>query len=87
MFPKSKNKNPKSENTNNHDNENKNAQESSLKSWLSGRIGSALIFSGVGFALYKFQILPKIFSFFKKDKGKQRASENPSTSKSTDTEL
>jgi hypothetical protein len=68
MFTKKSNK--KSENNDNNDKENSN---SFIKSWLTGKIGSLLIFFAVGHALYKFGIINKITKFFKKGKGKGRA--------------
>lgn len=83
MFTKKTNK--KSENSN--PNENENNKESSLKSWITGKLGSLLIFSAVGYALYKFGIIHKITSLFKKNKGKQRASEDPAASNPNDKSL
>ena len=68
MFTKIKSK--KNENTN-LNNEHKN--QSTLKSWLTGKLGSFLLLSAVGYALYKLGIINRITNFFKKDKGQERA--------------
>ena len=79
MFPKKSNK--KTENTNPiNDNEKEN---SGIQSWLTGRWGSLLIFSAVGYALYNFGIINKITKLFKKDKGKERANDQQEASSST----
>ncbi|WNE40208.1 MAG: hypothetical protein GBAus27B_000275 [Mycoplasmataceae bacterium] len=88
-FKNKKTKN-KSENSNNHDhdnnNENKENNQSSIKNFLLEKIAPFLIFSAVGYTLYKFQIISKITNLFKRNKGKERATEtqDPSASKSQD---
>ena len=50
-----------------------------LKSWLTGKLGSFLLLSATGYALYKFGIITKITNYFKQDKGKGKASSSHST--------
>ena len=64
MFKKNTTKN-----TNSHEN-NENKKDNSLKSWLTGKLGSFILFTAVGYGLYKFGIINKITNYFKKDKGK-----------------
>ena len=66
MFTK-KNKTPKSTTPAN------NETNSPLKSWLTGKLGSFILLSAAGYALYKWQIISKLTSYFKKDKGKATA--------------
>lgn len=60
---KSDNKNEKTTNPSSPENAN------TLQSWVTGKFGSFLIFTAVGFALYKFGIINKLTNYFKKDKG------------------
>ena len=76
-------KNNKSKKTEKNNENNKEKSNSGIKSWLTGKLGSFLIFSAVGFALYKFQIINKLSSFFKKDKGKGRADDHQAENSET----
>ena len=68
MFTKkTKSENTKSKDTNTPEN------QTTLKSWLTGKLGSFILFTAVGYGLYKFGIISKITNYFKQDKGKTPA--------------
>ena len=58
-------KKTKNTNSNNENNDNKKNSDNSLKSWLTGKLGSFILLTGAGYALYKFGIISKITNYFK----------------------
>lgn len=65
MFKKNTTKNT---NSNENTNDNKKTSDNSLKSWLTGKLGSFILFTAVGYGLYKFGIINKITNYFTKKK-------------------
>ena len=72
MFTKKNNSKNTNENNNSH--ENKSTLSHTLYSWVTGKVGSFLIFTAVGYAIYHFGIIKQLTSYlpkFKEDKGKK----------------
>ena len=81
MFDK-KTKNTKNNNSNNENNDNKKNSDNSLKSWITGKLGSFIFLSAAGYALYKFGIISKITNYFK-PKEKPKSDNSNATNETT----
>ena len=43
-----------------------NQNQSTVKSWITGKLGSFILATAAGYALYHWQVIPKLINYFKK---------------------